>query len=99
MKTSNKYFLNKERESCEKKTITILKKENGEIVTENKTILEEAKEFYENLYSSISNDESTIENMNYVNDVFGLNVLIENQKEMCEGHITELECLEALKFF
>ena len=50
---STKYFLNLEKRQYNKKNISRLKKENGDIISDNNEILNEQKSFYEQLYTTI----------------------------------------------
>jgi mannosylglycoprotein endo-beta-mannosidase len=59
---SSKYFCNLKKRSCEKKNIQRVKNKNGQIITDQKGIMENINSFYQNLYSE--------NNINFDNNVF-----------------------------
>ena len=50
---NNKYFLNISKRSYDKKRITALETERNEVLSDPKNMLNEEKQYYENLYKSI----------------------------------------------
>lgn len=95
---SSKYFLNLEKRNYENKCINCLTKDDNSIITDPKEILEEQRTFYHNLYSSLNpqvNDPRF--NLFFANDM--INTLDDEQKDSCEGLLTESECRNALKGF
>lgn len=88
---STRFFFNQARESFSKKTLTSLKKENGDETTQPKEILYEIKQFYQRLYESkqIAPSEKLLPELN-------IPTLTEQDKSMCEGNITLEECYKSL---
>ena len=92
---STSYFLNLENRNFVNKTIQELKTEQGTTVTNIKDILNEQKNFYENLYSDKQLNDNvditeTLQECNY-------NTLSEENKQKLEGEITYKELLSVLK--
>ena len=94
---NTKYFLNLEKKNAIDKHIYQLQLETGEITNDQKQILLEQKRFYKTLYSDPHTCDSDITNIE--NDIFtyGLPKLTVEEQNICEGLITEEECLKALK--
>ena len=93
---STKYFLGLEKRHFNKKKITKLKTDNKELTSE-KDILNEAKRFYSNLYTSKSSP-STEEQNNFFQKIDeNLVKLNDQEQESGEGLLTKHECLESLK--
>ena len=94
-KKNTKYFLNLEKSGHFKlSTISQLKITDQEFITSDKEILAEYETFYKKLYTS-QKDVVPIEN-----DLFqpeNDTVLNNNDAMSCEGHLTEQECLKALR--
>jgi hypothetical protein len=88
---SSKYFLNLEKHNYVNKQITSLQVGNMTITNE-KEIMVEIKNYYENLYSSNTTDHKKLEEI--LQDAPKLNNV---QKEKTKGIITYDECLKALK--
>ena len=88
---NSKYFASLEKKKAESKTISRLNV-NGTLITNQKSILSEEKQFYEKLYSKKEQINSTI-------DFFdnSLPKLSENDRNSCEGILTEQECVKAIK--
>ena len=93
---NTKYFLNLEKRHFKQGTISQIKTNDHEFVTSDKKILTECVSFYKDLYSSKS--------MTYEqNDATFFpkredeNTIQEQELIVCEGALTEKECLEALK--
>ena len=78
-----------------KKTIKHLTLANDNVINTDSKILEEAKSFYQNLYSANTQPDTKEENMFFPDG----NTLILNEEEQkrCEGFLTASECLESLK--
>ena len=90
---NTKYFSNLEKKKSENKTIKRIVKNNNEY-TNYKDILEETKSYYKTLYSkdiTLNNDTDT-----FLTD-FNQSILNEDDKDSCEGLISEAECSSALK--
>ena len=91
---NTKYFLNLEKRHFKLSTISQLKITDQEFVTSDKEILAECETFYKKLYTSQKNVIPT------ENDLFqpeNDTVLDNNDAMSCEGHLTEQECLKALR--
>ena len=93
---NSKYFLNLENRHCKRKTITQIKGNNGSFLTNDSDILEECNTFYGSLYTSRNSTAITEElgNLFFDQDLPKLN---DDNKQKCEGFLTEKECLEAVK--
>ena len=93
---NTKYFLGLEKRHFNRKRITKLDIGDEEI-TSDKSILQETRAFYENLYSSnIILTQDTASEM-FFDRVDEKLVKLENQqREPCEGILTKEECLQAL---
>lgn len=85
---NRKYFHNLEMRHLNSKT-------NGKRLSTDTEILDEAKNYYEHLYMTISVDVHDYDNL------FSPQVtetkLGNNQKELCKGLLSAMECLESLK--
>ena len=93
-----KYFLSLEKRHYNQKTIKHLKLADNKIVHTQEAILKEAKSFYQKLYSSTvtqTNDLHVYDDLFFPegNDL----ILDEVEQNLCEGPLTETECLESLK--
>ena len=89
---NTKYFSNLEKRNYESKIIHKLNV-NQTTVTDTKDILEEQKIFYEQLYDYKEQKQSDYD---FFPDDFD-QTLSDNDRELCEGLITEEECKMALK--
>ena len=96
---NTKYFLNLEKKNACDKSISQLQLNDGTIIDDPKCILNEQKLFYETLYSlpnnleAITNSEEMELKLTDANNC----KLSEDEKQMCEGLVSEQECLNALK--
>ena len=95
---SSKYFLNLEKRNYENKCITSLIKENGLSIKDPKKILKEQKRFYQFLYSS-QNPQVNDPKFEAFFDNDKVEKLNGEQRNNCEGLLTENECFNALKCF
>ena len=88
---NSKYFAILEKKKAESKFISRLNV-NGTLITNQKSILSEEKQFYEKLYFKKEQINSTI-------DFFDMSLpkLSENDRNSCEGILTEQECVKAIK--
>ena len=88
----SKYFCNLEKRNFVDKSLGFIEKENGEVISDQKDILNEVKQFYANLYSFKDVNEidlkTTLPNAPTLSD--------ENSK-LIEGQITFAEAALALK--
>ena len=94
---NTKYFLGLEKRHFNRKRITKLDIGDEEI-TSDKSILQETRAFYENLYSSnitLTQDTTSEKFFDRVDEK--LIKLEDQQWEPCEGILTKKECLQALK--
>ena len=65
---NSKYFCNLEKRSFVQKSMCFIQKENGEIIHDSKSVISEAKSFYEQLYASKEADiidEAVDENLDH----------------------------------
>ena len=94
---NTKYFLNLEKRHFKQGTISQIKINDREFVTSDKKILTECVSFYKNLYStkSMTYDQNDATFFPEREDESAIHEQAE--LTMCEGALTEKECLEALK--
>ena len=93
-KKNTKYFLNLEKRHFKLSTISQLKIADQEFVTSDKEILVECETFYKKTLHIPKNVIPT------ENDLFQLenDTVLDNSEAMsCEGHLTEQECLKAIR--
>ena len=90
----NEYFLNLEKSHFKLSTISQLKITDQEFVTSDKEILAECETFYKKLYTS---QENVIPKEGVFFPTENDTVLDNNEAMSCEGHLTEQECLKALR--
>ena len=92
-KKNSAYFLNLEKRHCKQGAISQLKINDTEFVTTDRDILSECTTFYKNLYTSKKSDslQSTL-----FSELSSASLTNEEQT-LCEGPLTQTECLEALK--
>ena len=86
---NNKYFYNLEKINHKKKHITLLTKEDGNIVLEPKQILEEEERFFKEIYQS---KNVCPESANLEHFFDGLNTLKQEEADTCERLLTLEEC-------
>ena len=88
---NTKYFANLEKKRQEAKTITRINLGDQD-VTEPKQILKETEQFYKMLYQEkkVTDDDYFFEKENDTK-------LSNEDRDKCEGKITELECIQAIK--
>jgi hypothetical protein len=91
---SSKYFLSLKKTHQATNTITQLKSENSDVITDDLDILNECANFYEKLYCSRNIDQSNVEEY-----IMHTNVpkLDESCKLLCESDIKESDVYEAVK--
>ena len=87
----SRFFLNKECHRAKKKVIDKLKIEDGQFVETKKDILYHVREFYKQLFSKETIDQSVVDYF-----LTGLNVLSKEQSNLCEGLLSNSECYNAL---
>ena len=88
-----RYFLNLEKKRVKEKTIHVVEREDGELITGDRQILRACKNYYEELHKPIS---TPVDQARYMEGV-GMPRLEEREKELCDGLITGEECYVALK--
>ena len=92
---NTRYFHNLEKRHFNSKTIRYLQSANGKKFSTDVEILDEAKNYYEHLYTTTSVDVSDYDNL-FFPEVTETK-LGNNQKESCEGLLSATECLQSLK--
>ena len=92
---STKFFFNLEKQNITKNTIKKLKKADGSIIHKDRDIIEEGRQFYEDLYKE--EDISDQEIKNYLDKSCHSKTLNEIQSNNLEGKITVKECETAIK--
>ena len=96
---NNKYFINLEKRSHDKKHIVKLKTDQNEYIQEPNNILLEMETFYKTLYTSQISDETFEDSCSPFLNPDNIPKLNEEQQKNCEGLNTAEECLSALKMF
>ena len=96
---STRYFFNLEKQNANRKHIRKLKLDDDSQITDEHQILKEEKRFYCKLYNQ-KVDKSKFE----INSICFFNcqdipTLEENNKNACEGNLTENECFKSLQTF
>ena len=91
-KNNSKYFLNLEKRHCKSNTIGQLKTADEKTLSSDKEVLTECKQFYTKLYKIGIVDTNEV-NANYIFTAENQTKLTPKQSEMCEGELTEKECL------
>ena len=89
------FFKSLDQKHKKNNTITCLKNKNGEIVHKINDLLSCSRSFYEDLFSSQNIEDNKIdEYLSKINIPFKLS---EDDKNICEGNITEEQCWEVIK--
>lgn len=88
---NSKFFASLEKKRAESKIISRLNI-NGRVITDQDEILKEEKKYYQKLYSKQKLKSTTY---NFFDET--IEKLNEDEKNICEGVLTELECVTALK--
>ena len=93
-----KYFCNLESRNYINKTISRIEKDNGQTIKKQEDILNEVKQFYENLYKNHDVNENQDNEIISILDHIQQNpkLSFESRNEL-EGELTEKEILTALK--
>ena len=94
---NTKYFHSMEKRHFNSKTIRNLKIETDKKISTDSEILDEAKKYYESLYMSITNSDDVDNCENIFFPEVNETKLSYNQKESCEGLLSEKECFESFK--
>ena len=90
---STRYFYSLERRNQTQQAINVLTKDNLDTVTEAKDIITEVHNFYRDLYSSEPVDQHKQDMFLEIN----MPQLSPNDRDTCEGYITEEELNKALR--
>ena len=88
----SRYFCSLENRNFLDKAMHTLEKENGEVISDQKEILSEVKDFYSNLY-----EHRDVKNIDLYSEISDAPKLSEIEKNKLEGPITFYEAKEALK--
>lgn len=92
----SQYFCSLESRNYTSKTITIIEKDNGQLITDQKEILNETKNYYEDLFSSKESSLNDIDLNNYMQDIHIPNLNREESEEL-EGMLTLKEASRTLR--
>ena len=96
MKKTSKYVFGQEIQMYERKTISKVGSEQGNLIPDSKHILKETQLFYENLFlSTYAGHEINV--TAFINTTESLSQLTSNDSDKCEGNITLQECYDSLK--
>ena len=88
----SRYFCSLEKRNFVDKSMGFIEKGNGEIISEQKNILNEVKKFYENLYSF-----KAVKEVDLKATMTNAPVLSDEDSELIEGQVTFAEAAAALK--
>ena len=91
-----KYFLNLEKRNYNSKAINRIQLANGDYITDFLEIQREQNSFFSQLYTTSLQEDIDIENHEMFQEI-DHPTLSEDEKQSCEGEITEGELYEALK--
>ena len=94
---NTKYFYNLEKARGNRKIITRLTKESGEVITDQQKLLEEQVSYYKALYSQATEADNVIEETDSFIQNDQLPQLEDTDAQLCEDSITLEETTEALK--
>lgn len=90
---SSKFFLNLEKSNKIKSTIRKVLKDDGNMCTESKEILNEIKNFYASLYAKNIVDFTSDDTKIFFEDIPQLS---EDDQKVCDGKLSNDECFDAL---
>jgi hypothetical protein len=96
---NSKFFFNLERRNYINKSIQTLVTDSGHTVSKFTDVLNEQSKFYSSLYSNKETEDNLNVHLvdNFFPDDAEIPKLNENEKESCEGMISEEECVKAIK--
>ena len=94
VKKSNKYFLSLEKWHRSKKSINCLQNKQGTLIHNQKKLLNELANYYENLY--FDNEQRDENNCNDFVTELNLPTITKKECKGCDKSITSKECLTAL---
>ncbi|KAL9966672.1 hypothetical protein ACROYT_G024784 [Oculina patagonica] len=95
---NSKYFLNLEKTRCGKTAVRRLYDSTGKITVNPKSIINELRDFYQNLYSNNDSEEGEEFAFDFLENP-NIPTLNDNSSMSCEGLLTRAECFEALNKF
>ena len=95
---NSKYFLNLENRRSGQATIRKLFDSKGKITVNPKSIMNELKDYYQNLYSKQDSDLNEELSSTFL-DNNNIPILSEESMMECEGKLSLEECYEALQMF
>ena len=93
-----RYFFGLENRAQTKKAINKLKINDDTYIYDQLAILDKQKKFYESIYQSKESDEDIPQGSNFLKAELVTPLSPEDQK-LCDGPITDAECLSAVKDF
>ena len=96
---NSKYFYGLEKRNYSRKVVSRLELSDSSYTTNQSDILEEQKIFYENLYKSQVSSAQSACDKDVFFDSSAVPTLNDDEQTLCEGLITEIEALNALKDF
>jgi len=91
---STSFFLSLEKRHQISNSICSVEKDDGSVTTDTTDIIGETRSFYERLYTSKRISQEDIDR--YLQNITPIKLLSEEEAGLCEGDITEAECLKAL---
>jgi len=97
MVRSTKYFFNLEKRNYNKKTISELELDNGELISEEKLILQTIESYYKDLYTS--NISATQSDFDQFSEDVDIPQLSNDERDKLEGPLSYEECKEILNSF
>ena len=89
-KKNSKFFLNLENTRSTKTSVRRLFNNEGRSITKSKAILDELRNYYQNLYRNQDPTESEASSRDFIADM-SIPILTDDDKSLCEG---ELSCAE-----
>ena len=95
---NTRYFYNLESRSQTKKTIHKLKINDNTYIYDQYAILEEQKKLYESIYQSRETDNNNSQESPFFK-AENVSPLSLDEQQLCDGPITEVECLNAINGF
>ena len=95
-KSAQTTFFNLEKSKAIQKTITWLRGSNGNVITDQKSILEECRLFYKNLYEKSKNTNQNGDS--FLNSI-NIPKLKPKSQDVCDQNLSEQELLKTLKAF
>ena len=97
MDKNSKFFLNLEKSQASSKIIPSLLLDDGNLITDQFSILNAQKEYYQNLYNKEDADVNTENNIDTFLSNCNTPTLTEIERDICEGLVTKDEISKALQ--